>query len=418
MIPGTKIGGCFIIQKKIGSGSFGQIYVCKDSRNNKNYAMKIESLTSKFRQLAYEAYIYKILNGFPNVPHLHLYKSEKEQNILIVDLLGKSLESIISTYKKISLKTVIMLFEPMINSIQYLHQRNFIHRDIKPDNFVVGLGSKQSQLYLIDFGLAKRFRDPLTLQHMEFSDGKKLTGTARYASVNVLSGIEPTRRDDLESLGYVLIYLLNGDLPWTGLSVTNSKDKYAKIRECKKNISLEELCYGLPIEFLEYFKAIRSLKYDEEPKYNEYRSLFRNLLINLGYSYDSDYEWINKSLNKPDSDCSKMLLKSKSGSFLLSSPVSVKVHYQESSYGAGSDFEQQMNDLKKLLNVSSSSEHFSEELEFSRNDILTESKSNSYYQSIPSSTTSSYSLGDDNLTLSESQSNQSERDSLLIRCQS
>jgi casein kinase I family protein HRR25 len=107
-----------------------------------------------------------------------------------------------------------MIGDQMVQRIEYLHNNHFIHRDMKPDNFLVGVGKKQHMIYMIDFGLAKRFRDPKTGEHIPYRDNKSLTGTARYASVNTHLGIEQSRRDDLESIGFILIYFLKGTLPW------------------------------------------------------------------------------------------------------------------------------------------------------------------------------------------------------------
>jgi serine/threonine protein kinase len=125
-----------------------------------------------------------------------------------------------------------------------MHSKNFIHRDIKPDNFLIGTHKNKSQVYIIDFGLAKRFRDAKTGLHIPYIDGKSLTGTARYASINTHLGIEQSRRDDLESTGYILVYFLKGELPWQGLKAKTIKEKYQKIMEKKISTNVENLCKG------------------------------------------------------------------------------------------------------------------------------------------------------------------------------
>lgn len=184
------------------------------------------------------------LAGIPNV---YWYGSQGNYNVLIMDLLGPSLEDLFNSMKrKFTVKTMLMVCEQMLNRIEFIHNRGFIHRDVKPDNFLMGVGKKKHVVYAIDFGLAKRFKDPKTGLHIPYKDGKSLTGTARYASINTHLGIEQARRDDVEALILVMIYFLRGELPWQGLKAKNVKEKYAKIKEKKINTNLEELCEGMP----------------------------------------------------------------------------------------------------------------------------------------------------------------------------
>lgn len=139
-----------------------------------------------------------------------------------------------------------MLAGQMIGRLEYVHSRQFLHRDIKPDNFVMGCGQKSKLVYILDFGLARQYRDPQTNQHIPYREGKSLTGTARYASINTHRGIEQSRRDDIEALLYVLIYFLKGELPWQKMVAKTKEEKYRKIMAVKIATSVEKLCEDLP----------------------------------------------------------------------------------------------------------------------------------------------------------------------------
>jgi serine/threonine protein kinase len=168
---------------------------------------------------------------------------------------------------------------------------SFIHRDVKPDNFLIGLGKRQSVIHIIDFGLAKKYRDPRSHQHIPYRENKNLTGTARYASINTHIGIEQSRRDDLESLGYVLMYFIRGSLPWQGLKANTKKQKYERIMDRKMSTSTEQLCKGYPTEFRSYFEYCRSLRFEDRPDYAYLKRLFKELFYRKGFQYDNMFDW-------------------------------------------------------------------------------------------------------------------------------
>ncbi|PHU22645.1 Casein kinase I isoform epsilon [Capsicum chinense] len=286
------VGGKFKLGRKIGSGSFGELYLGVNLQNGEEVAIKLESVKTKHPQLHYESKIYMLLSGGTGIPNLKWFGVEGEYNVMVIDLLGPSLEDLFNyCNRKLSLKTVLMLADQLINRVEYMHSRGFLHRDIKPDNFLMGLGRKANQVYAIDFGLAKKYRDLQTHKHIPYRENKNLTGTARYASVNTHLGVEQSRRDDLESLGYVLMYFLRGSLPWQGLKAGTKKQKYDKISEKKMLTPIEVLCKSYPSEFISYFHYCRSLRFEDKPDYSYLKRLFRDLFIREGYQFDYVFDW-------------------------------------------------------------------------------------------------------------------------------
>ena len=212
-----------------------------------------------------------------------------------MELLGNSLEDIFQKQqKKLSVKTVCMTGIQMLDRLEFVHQKNIIHRDIKPDNFVLGLDNKSHIIYVLDFGLSKKYRSSRTHQHIKFCVNKKLTGTARYASINALKGSEQSRRDDLEAIGYVLIYFLRGSLPWQGLHVHKGEDRYKKILQKKRGTSAEELCKGFPNEFTQYINYTRTLEFEADPDYKYLRGLLLSALEKENQPYDFWYDWVTE----------------------------------------------------------------------------------------------------------------------------
>lgn len=280
------------IGKKIGSGSFGDIYLGVNIISGEEVAIKLESIKAKHPQLEYEAKVYKTLAGGVGVPFVRWFGQECDYHAMVIDLLGPSLEDLFNfCNRRFSLKTVLLLADQMISRVEYIHSRNFIHRDIKPDNFLMGIGKRGNQVNVIDFGLAKKYRDPKTHLHIPYRENKNLTGTARYTSINTHLGVEQSRRDDLESLGYVLMYFLRGSLPWQGLKAATKKQKYERIMEKKMMTPTESLCRGFPTEMAIYLNCCRSLRFDDRPDYSYLRKLFRDLFVREGYQYDYVYDW-------------------------------------------------------------------------------------------------------------------------------
>lgn len=295
-MEGRTVAKNYKLIKKLGSGAFGQIWKAVHKKTREEVAIKFEDVNSKHQQLYYECKIYLWFHSDSTVigqaiPQVLYYGTEGDNNLMVMDLLGKSLEDLFNKCgRKFSLKTVLLIAQQMIKRVEYIHSRRIIHRDIKPDNFAIGRGKHKHRIFIIDFGLAKKFMSS-DGKHIKYKDGKSLTGTARYASINTHIGIEQARRDDMEGLGYVFMYFLRGKLPWQGLRARGVKEKYEKIKQKKIMTNLEELCKGFPSEFVAYMQYCRTLNFEDKPDYKYIKNLFSALFKNLGYEYDYTYDW-------------------------------------------------------------------------------------------------------------------------------
>ena len=274
--------------KKLGEGSFGRIY--EAIYKNEHFALKFENLNKNSNLLESEASIMNYLKG-PNIPFVKSFGTSGHYNVLIMQLMGKSLEDLINEKKTFSIKTVCILGYQMMNILEYIHNKHIVHRDMKPDNFVMGLDNLSKNLYLLDFGLAKKYRSSVTLVQYPLINKKKLTGTARYASINALKGYEQSRRDDLEAVGYVLMYFLRGSLPWQGLAGKNKEERYKRILKKKIDTSPYDLCVGFPEEFEKYIEYTRKMEYVEQPLYDNLRGYFLQVLEKQNEDFDYIYDW-------------------------------------------------------------------------------------------------------------------------------
>ena len=287
-----RIAKNYVLGKKLGYGSFGEIFEGKELKTGRRVAIRLELARAKHPQLQYEYRLYHALAGGAGIPAVHWFGTEGAYKVLVMDRLGKSLEQLFTQCgRTFSLKTTLMLADQMLARMEYVHRKQFIHRDIKPDNFLVGQGPFENVVFLIDYGLAKRYIDPTNQEHIPFRDDKQLTGTARYASLHAHLGYEQSRRDDLEALGYLWLYFLRGKLPWQGLAGSNGNDKYNKIRDMKQQLSLKELCKDVPREFYDYFKRVRQLEFDETPNYAGLRRLLGALMQKEGLAMDYQWDW-------------------------------------------------------------------------------------------------------------------------------
>ena len=288
------------ILKIIGKGSFGSVYKGKNIITNEPVAIKVEDISAPGNILQHEAYILFYLKNY-GIPEFKSYGVYKRYRMLVQSLLGENTENIFSDnndlynekIRKSVIKDVCMIAIQLIDRLEFIHSKYIIHRDLKPENIMLDLQTK-SIVYLIDFGMAKKYRSGKTKKHVKFSIPYRLTGTARYCSINALKGTEQSRRDDLESAGYVLIYLAqNKQLPWAGLNIIDKVERYRAIYQIKKKIKPEDLCQLLPTQFYEYIKYVKGLNFEQDPDYNYLRGLFIDILKGYNTLNDLKFSWLN-----------------------------------------------------------------------------------------------------------------------------
>jgi len=293
-----QVSNRFRIICKIGSGSFGDIYEGLDKRTGLKVAIKLERTINKSNpMLKYEANIYRILNygqtgkkRVPGIARLLYSGNEGEFEVMVIDLGGPCLSELFHYCGgRLSQSTTHMIADQILDRLEFLHSKLFVHRDLKPENFVMGIGRHSHHVYMLDFGLSKRYCDPKTGQHIPHTAGKSMVGTTRYASVNTHLGIEQSRRDDLEGLAMMLVYFAQSKLPWQGTCTTNRAEKERRVMEKKIITKPVVLCAGLPSCFERYMTYVRSLGFSQEPDYNYCRQLFSS---EYEREHNHPYDWV------------------------------------------------------------------------------------------------------------------------------
>lgn len=302
------INGNYNLIKMLGFGAFGEIHLAYDTNTKMLRAIKFEIASHKNPQLKHEHSIIEQLNkpdnnnqippdGIPGIPRVYLFdRMENKYNYMVMDFLGPSLSDLFQFKEKsFSLETVLMIGIQMLTRIEYIHEKGFIHRDIKPENFVIGLNEKSNIVHIIDFGLSKRYKDKNTGQHIPYRENRHLVGTVRYASINAHLGVEQSRRDDIESIGYVLVYFFLGRLPWQS-KLDKGKPPVNKIMEKKLITPPEILCKKMPMEFSYYFHYCKNLKFEDRPDYTTLKCLFADLLASrIKIENEFIFDWFDEN---------------------------------------------------------------------------------------------------------------------------
>jgi serine/threonine protein kinase len=309
------LNGIYRIIKMVGCGAFGEIHLAYDVNMKALRAIKFEMANHKNPQLKHEYSVLEQLNKhdssnnasqpqniggdtFTGVPKVYYFdRLEHKYNFMVMEFLGPSLGDLFQLKERnFGMETVLMLAIQILTRIEYIHEKGFLHRDIKPENFVIGLNEKSNLVYLIDYGLSKRYKDKNSGQHIPYRENKQLVGTVRYASINAHLGIEQSRRDDLEGIGYVLVYFYLGRLPWQN-KTDKGKPLTQKITEKKLTTPPELLCKKMPREFSYYFHYCKNLKFEDRPDYNSLKCMFAELLssrMKINNIKELVYDWFDE----------------------------------------------------------------------------------------------------------------------------
>ncbi|CAD8100822.1 unnamed protein product [Paramecium sonneborni] len=283
--------GKYVVQKKISSGSFGVVLLGHDKDRNIDVAIKIEKEENEdVRSLEREVQVLERLNGIEGVPKLYWHGEQDEYNVIVMQILGKDLAYYLKSKKRFSFKTTIQLGIQIVKVLERIHNKGVVHRDLKPENVLFGVDDECSKIYVVDFGISKVYRDKHGNIH-PFRDNTSFIGTTRYASIAAHKGYELSRKDDIESLIYVLLYFMKGQLPWQNMQNVSDEERTSKVGEMKMSIDPKELCKDVPNEFAIILEYLKQLQYLSEPNYNFVYQQFEKAAENLGVQLDNSFDW-------------------------------------------------------------------------------------------------------------------------------
>ena len=280
------VGDVYLAQKKLSQGSFGTVYSGVELKTKEILAIKIESKENNPKSYnVKEANILQRLQSVKGIPKLIWFND----NSIVLSLLGKDLSSYLKIFKKFSQKTVAMVTCQILTILENIHNRGVLHRDLKPENIVVGRGEDCKQIYLIDYGISKMAEK---LSEIKYKENKSFVGTARYASVAAHKGHELSRKDDIESLFYVMIFCAKGFLPWQKINASE-EEKIFRVGKIKEELTDEEICQGMPMGFIEAFSHIRKLSYGDDIDYEFLRDLIIKFSEEEDFEMDNLFDWIS-----------------------------------------------------------------------------------------------------------------------------
>ena len=287
-----------LLSKKLGEGAFGKIYECQNIKNKQTYAAKIEYHSAPNPQLYQESKIMTEMKGKLGFPTCYQVIYLKQELVMVTDLLGPNIQDIMDNIegKKFTMKSTLILTEQMLKRLRDLHEKGIIHRDMKPENFVIGKGKNEKLIYMIDFGLSRHYLIEKTQQHIPMKSDRAIVGTLRYISMNCHEGLEVSRRDDLESLAYMMIHFVIGELPWMGIKAKSLGEKYKRVYEKKQETVPDEICKILPDEMKNFLQHILNLEFEEKPNYDYLEGLIKSLKSKYGFKNDDNFEWLDPSI--------------------------------------------------------------------------------------------------------------------------
>jgi serine/threonine protein kinase len=267
------ISNKYKILNKLGSGEFGEIYKGENIRTKEGVAIKVEKKESQIKMLKREAQIYQYLGLCDSVPRVKWFGVVDEYYYMVLTLLGKNLTSFRKELNTISLNLVFDVGKNLVDIIEKIHEKKLLHRDVKPDNFLFGVNYLRNKIYLVDFGFCKKYVKEDGVTHIEMRKERPIIGTPNYVSLNIHDGIEPSRRDDLESIGYIMMFLLYNKLPWNDL-ISEFQFSYSEIMNSIK-LKKQYIIYDndVPIQIRTYIKYCRELEFKENPNYKYLKTI-------------------------------------------------------------------------------------------------------------------------------------------------